>query len=211
MYSTEEKQFMALAAKFHQELADVDKQIDALTNRRNELLHLLHGEHQEEPSSEERYFADFIIGDKDEAIEVLNHLGEHIKNYGYATVADLNDLVNLPNTYADSKKGWTNLESAHIREEKPGEFRIILPKVIAIDETESEKGAGNVFEDDVIDAMVRFIKRNPGVQRIEIDAFLADRKLTKNQVDAAIKRAKHRGLIASKGKSRGTKWYAVEN
>lgn len=70
--------------------------------------------------------------------------------------------------------------------------------------TSREQMAANV------DRLVSFIRQNPGVGRKEINALFESDNLSLDQLRRIVESAKKRGLIASEGKSRSAKWYAVD-
>ena len=50
----------------------------------------------------------FTVCDTDVAIKTISSMQDIIKEYGFATVADLYDLVGVTGKYADNKYGWTD-------------------------------------------------------------------------------------------------------
>lgn len=208
MYSEEENQFMALAAKFRGELSDIDKKMDALTTRRNELLHLLHGEHTEVESEEAEDLAsnDLFFTTAQDARLVLEALGNVIREHGYATVADLHELSGFTSTYADSKLGWRTTEGAIMSPRKEG-FRLRLPKPDQIEHEDEEETPS--YDSSLVDkTLVRFIEKNPGVKRAEIEKALS--RFDSGDIERSLRRCRTAGLIISEGRSRGAVWYKTQ-
>ena len=50
-----------------------------------------------------------ILDTREEAERVLSELNEHIDVYGYATISDYYELVDIEHNYADHQYGWTEL------------------------------------------------------------------------------------------------------
>ena len=77
---------------------------------------------------------------KEEAEEIVDCMKDIIKHYGFATVADLRDLVGEDDGgYELSKYGWTDIGdpeicTVHGEEEKP--WRIVFPPVVNINDTD---------------------------------------------------------------------------
>lgn len=76
-------------------------------------------------------FDDIILESRGEADEVLSQLDSLIETYGYATIADLNDLLGRSGEYTDNKYGWTNLRSADAVRTRDG-YMLKLPKATVI-------------------------------------------------------------------------------
>ena len=53
-----------------------------------------------------------ILHTREEAERVLSELNEHIDVYGYATISDYYELVDIEHNYADHQYGWTGLSEA---------------------------------------------------------------------------------------------------
>ena len=53
-----------------------------------------------------------ILDTREEAERVLSELDEHIDVYGYATISDYYELVDIEHNYADHQYGWTGLSEA---------------------------------------------------------------------------------------------------
>lgn len=56
----------------------------------------------------------YILNSRSEAEEVLTGLKSILKTYGLVTVADYKDLIAVPATFHDNKRGWTDISSAEI-------------------------------------------------------------------------------------------------
>lgn len=78
-------------------------------------------------------FDDIILESRSEAEEVLDNLIESTVQYGYASVADLYDLVGITHNYTDQKWGWDNLNNASVRRVREG-YLIELPKAKVLDD-----------------------------------------------------------------------------
>ena len=53
-----------------------------------------------------------ILDTREEAEKVLSELDEHIDVYGYATISDYYELVDIESNYRDHQYGWTELSDA---------------------------------------------------------------------------------------------------
>lgn len=73
-----------------------------------------------------------IFKTRNAAIEVRDLLLERIETYGFATVANLYDLLDMTSNYTDEKYGWDNLSTSKIRPVREG-YLLVLPKPILID------------------------------------------------------------------------------
>lgn len=69
---------------------------------------------------------ELIVSSKSEGDLVIERLVDIIDTYEVASVADLYDLLGLPNSYIDNKWGWTQLAYADVRQVREG-FLIELP------------------------------------------------------------------------------------
>lgn len=65
----------------------------------------------------------------EDAKTVLFALVELIKNYGFASISDLYDLINRNSTYEDTNRGWYDLTSASIKRVRNG-YTLDLPRPI---------------------------------------------------------------------------------
>lgn len=75
---------------------------------------------------------DVVLDDRREAEEVLIRMGELIELYGFASVADLYDLVGVTSAYTDNNYGWTNTRNAEVIHVSNG-YMIRMPKPLPID------------------------------------------------------------------------------
>lgn len=71
---------------------------------------------------------DIIITNRPEAEMVMERLGETIREYGSASLADMYEMVGLPSSYTDDDWGWISLASASIRQCREG-YLLDLPPV----------------------------------------------------------------------------------
>jgi hypothetical protein len=69
---------------------------------------------------------EIIVNSRKEAELVLSTIADIIESYDVASVADLNELVGLPNTHIDNKWGWTSIRHADLRQVREG-WLIDLP------------------------------------------------------------------------------------
>jgi hypothetical protein len=69
---------------------------------------------------------ELIVSSKSEGDLVIERLVDIIDTYEVASIADLYDLLGLPNSYIDNKWGWTQLAYADVRQVREG-FLIELP------------------------------------------------------------------------------------
>ena len=53
-----------------------------------------------------------ILDTREEAERVLSELDEHIDVYGYSTISDYYELVDIEHNYTDHQYGWTELSEA---------------------------------------------------------------------------------------------------
>lgn len=75
---------------------------------------------------------DVVVPTRAEAEDVLNRMNEIIENYGMVSVADLYDLVGLPDQYTDHSYGWKNIRNAEPIRVNDG-YLLKLPKVTPLD------------------------------------------------------------------------------
>jgi hypothetical protein len=76
-------------------------------------------------------FDEIVLGSREEASEVINHLVDLIIDYGQATVSDLYDLVGITGSFTDNKWGWVDLRSASISRARDG-YLLNLPRPITL-------------------------------------------------------------------------------
>lgn len=74
-----------------------------------------------------------IFQNRGDADAVLNELNEIIRRYGFAKVADFNDLAGVNGSYTDNNYGWSDLRFATIQRQRDGGYLIDLPKPMPID------------------------------------------------------------------------------
>lgn len=72
-------------------------------------------------------FDEVILDDRQEAVEVVEAMIDRVQRYRSASVADLYDYVGVTGSYADRNYGWTNLESADVRQHGTG-WLLDLPR-----------------------------------------------------------------------------------
>lgn len=73
-----------------------------------------------------------IFDSRSDAHRVLDALNDIIDKYGYASVADLYDLSDMPpRNYKDNKYGWTTIKNAYVFRIRDG-YTISLPWPLAI-------------------------------------------------------------------------------
>lgn len=73
-----------------------------------------------------------IFATRRDTEEILNYMGDLIDEYGFATVADLYDLIGASGNYTDNKYGWTDISNAEIVRVRDG-YMIKLPKIRKLD------------------------------------------------------------------------------
>lgn len=74
-----------------------------------------------------------IFQSRGDADAVLNELNDIIRRYGFAKVADFNDLAGVNGSYTDNNYGWSDLRSAQIIRQRDGGYLIDLPKPMPLD------------------------------------------------------------------------------
>lgn len=72
---------------------------------------------------------DIKVGSHREANDVIRGLNSRIREYGEATVEDLNDLLGITGDFPDSDYGWYNLNTARVRSGRSG-YLIDLPRPV---------------------------------------------------------------------------------
>ncbi len=65
-------------------------------------------------------FSDIVLEDRIEAIQVLEYLQARLDTYGSVTVGDFYDALGTTGGFVDRNWGWTNLNSADIRQVRDG-------------------------------------------------------------------------------------------
>lgn len=85
-------------------------------------------------ASSNRYsYDDIILDSRSEAQEVLDRLDEIVDSYGFATVADLFDLVGKSCDYTANRYGWMSTRSAEVVRLRDGGYLIKMPRAVPID------------------------------------------------------------------------------
>lgn len=59
-------------------------------------------------------FNNIILDTRGDAEEVISSMEELVRDYGEATVADLNSLVGITGKFVDNKWGWTDCRDFHV-------------------------------------------------------------------------------------------------
>lgn len=86
-----------------------------------------------EPRVRNRFdYDDIVVPTRGDAEAVIEQMDELIDRYGFVTVADMYDMVDLTAPYTANKYGWTNIRSAEPVRLKDG-YTIKLPKAMPID------------------------------------------------------------------------------
>lgn len=79
-------------------------------------------------SPSRRQAEDVVLALREDAELVVERLGDILDKYEVVSVADLNDLLELPGTHIDNKWGWYNLSGITIRQVRGG-YLIDLPPI----------------------------------------------------------------------------------
>ncbi len=69
---------------------------------------------------------EYIVSTKIEAQVIVDKLYETVEDYGCATVANLNELMNQSSEYTDHKWGWTDLTNMTVKRIAEG-YLLVLP------------------------------------------------------------------------------------
>lgn len=77
-------------------------------------------------------YDNIVFGSRSEAVAVLDSMCDVIDKYGFVTVADLYDMVELTHPFTAAKYGWTNLSTARTVGVSGG-YALKLPKAMVID------------------------------------------------------------------------------
>lgn len=86
---------------------------------------------QQAPSRNRNTVPDYVLGTRNEAIDVLDGLRDQIADYGYASVSDYYDLIGVTSAYTDESWGWDNLDHTRITTARGG-YIIVFPELIKI-------------------------------------------------------------------------------
>lgn len=65
----------------------------------------------DEPRSNSNY-RDVIVGTRAEAMEIISQMDDLISAYGFACVADLYELADIPTNYTHNNYGWRDISTA---------------------------------------------------------------------------------------------------
>lgn len=77
-------------------------------------------------------YEDIIFDNRGEAETVKQQMQAAIGRYGFVTVSDLYDMVDLPAPYTSQKYGWMDVSSAEVKRERDG-YMLKLPRPVPID------------------------------------------------------------------------------
>ena len=78
-------------------------------------------------------YEDIIFDSRGQAERVIMEMENVIRRYGYVTVADMFDMVELTAPYTGNKYGWTSVQHAEPVRLMGGGYVIKLPKAMPID------------------------------------------------------------------------------
>lgn len=77
-------------------------------------------------------YDDLEFENRGDAEAVIAQMQGAIGRYGFVTVADLYDMVDLPTPYTSQKYGWMDVSSAEVVRFR-GKYRLRLPRAVPID------------------------------------------------------------------------------
>lgn len=77
-------------------------------------------------------YDDLEFENRGDAEAVIGQMQGAIGKYGFVTVADLFDMVDLPTPYTSQKYGWMDVSSAEVIRYR-GKYRLRLPRAVPID------------------------------------------------------------------------------
>jgi hypothetical protein len=77
-------------------------------------------------------YDDLEFENRGDAEAVIGQMQGAIGRYGFVTVADLYDMVDLPTPYTSQKYGWMDVSSAEVIRFR-GKYRLRLPRAVPID------------------------------------------------------------------------------
>jgi hypothetical protein len=77
-------------------------------------------------------YEDIIFDNRGEAEAVKQQMQAAIVKYGFVTVADLYDMVDLPAPYTSQKYGWMDVSNAEAARVRDG-YMLKLPRAVPID------------------------------------------------------------------------------
>lgn len=78
-------------------------------------------------------YDDVILDNRGDAEIVLRQLDDLMTTYKVVRVADLYDLVGLPQNYTDNNYGWTNIRNASIERLRDGRYMLKMPRALPLD------------------------------------------------------------------------------
>lgn len=78
-------------------------------------------------------YDDIIFNSRGDAESVKQQMVDTISRYGFVTVADLYDMVDITPPYTSQKYGWMNVNSAEVVRVR-GDYRLKLPKPAPLDD-----------------------------------------------------------------------------
>ena len=70
---------------------------------------------------------ELIFSSEEDAQTVVLAMNDVLTKYGVVSKGDLCDLVGVPNTYIDAKRGWKDLKDVEVRRIEKG-WAIALPQ-----------------------------------------------------------------------------------
>ena len=73
-------------------------------------------------------YNEIILNSYGEAEDVLDQMGEILKEYGMVRVADLYELVGITGSYTDNAYGWKDMRNARSERVRGGGYLIKLPR-----------------------------------------------------------------------------------
>lgn len=77
------------------------------------------------------HVVEYVLGSRQEAVDILDALRDNILEYGTASVADYYDLLGEATEYTDNQWGWTDLRFTKIQATRGG-YIVQLPPVEVI-------------------------------------------------------------------------------
>lgn len=72
---------------------------------------------------------DIILETKQDADDVLEAMLAYLEQFGYVSIAELNDLIGVTGEFTDEKYGWTNLRDARVMRAGRDGYLLKLPRV----------------------------------------------------------------------------------
>ena len=87
----------------------------------------------------------FPFKDQNTAAATLKRLQRVIEQYGFTTLMDLYDLIDIKSTLADNQKGWWDLSNVTLSRDEENLWRIDFPPLqnlddfVKVDEVKTEK------------------------------------------------------------------------